>query len=71
LFVLLHGYASQAAFLAGAAKLDQRTFHVGVDVLYGGDLPTPDLTPITRAIVRHVSPEFADAVDALAVPPPG
>jgi hypothetical protein len=69
LFVLLHAFASEAAFLAGAMKMDERTFHVGADVLYSPALGVPDLTPITRAVIRHVSPEFADAEDALAVPP--
>lgn len=70
LVVELDGYLSMDAKLAGKRKMDGRSFFVGADVLYGGDLPVPDLTPIIRAILRYVSPEFADAQDALAVAAP-
>lgn len=68
LSIELKGYKDAQAKIDGKTHLGEQGFFVGRDRFAALNLP--DFTALTRQIVRAVSPEFADAVDALAVAPP-
>jgi hypothetical protein len=69
LTIELKGYKTTQAKLDGKPPVGgaEQSFFVGRDRF--AELGLPDFNALTRQIVRTISPDFADAADALVMPP--